>query len=185
MWTGVSLATIFTIMRTTIRLHVSRRLFLDDAFVYFALTALIAMSVLYTLIGRTVFEIVLVGEDQEQPTLEFESQLPLFFKAQFAIILLFWTTLWAVKFSFLTYYQKLFVGLPGHMRKLWWAVVIFTAFAYIGCWITQLLACLPIQTYFNNQCGTPRDIFVGNLSLYYATAVDIVCDVLSQLYTTS
>ncbi|MCJ1405675.1 hypothetical protein MMC11_008904 [Xylographa trunciseda] len=178
MWAGVSLATVFTIIRTTIRLHISRRLFVDDAFVYLALAILIAMAVLYTLINDIIFQIVLVGEGLLPPSPEFMSQVPFFLKVQFAIIVLFWTTLWAVKWSFLMYYKKLFIGLPGHMQKCWWAVVIFSVLAYLGCWVTQLLSCTPIPTYFDNQCQTPKDIYNSNLSLYYAMGVDVVCDIL-------
>ncbi|MCJ1413432.1 hypothetical protein MMC19_007537 [Ptychographa xylographoides] len=125
-----------------------------------------------------LFEIVLVSEGRLPPTASFAAGIPFFLKSQFAIIVLFWTTLWAVKFSFLLYYKKLFVGLPGHMQKCWWAVVIFSLLAYLGCWATQIAACVPISSYFTGQCNTPRDIYVGNLSLYYAMAVDIICDIL-------
>ena len=180
MWAGIGLATIFTIIRTIIRLHISRRIFMDDVFVYIALAVLIAMGVLYTLIMDELFEIVLVSEGRLPPTASFAAGIPFFLKSQFAIIVLFWTTLWAVKFSFLLYYKKLFVGLPGHMQKCWWAVVIFSLLAYLGCWATQIAACVPISSYFTGQCNTPRDIYVGNLSLYYAMAVDIICDILSK-----
>ena len=145
-----------------------------------ALTILVTMAVLYTLINKIIFQVVLVGENLTPPTAEFANQLPFFLKAQFAIIVLFWTTLWAVKFSFLMYYKKLFVGLPGHMQKCWWAVVIFSVLAYLGCWVTQLLSCDPIPTYFNNHCNTSKDIFISNLSLYYAMGVDVICDILSE-----
>ncbi|MCJ1244399.1 hypothetical protein MMC30_001597 [Trapelia coarctata] len=178
MWVGIALATIFTIIKTTIRLHISNRLFADDVLVYIALTILIVLGVLYTLVNDTIFEIILVGMGKMPPTPEFYVRMTFFLKVQFAIIVLFWTALWAVKFSFLVYYKKLFIGLPGNMQKCWWAVSIFALCAYIGCWITQLTSCEPMSTYFNGQCVTPRDIYVSNLSLYYATSVDIICDVM-------
>lgn len=181
MWAGIALAAIFTIIKTAIRLHISNRLFIDDLLVYIALTILIVLGVLYTLVNDTIFEIILVGMGEMPPTPEFYARMTFFLKVQFAIIVLFWTALWAVKFSFLMYYKKLFIGLPGNMQKCWWAVSIFALCAYIGCWITQLTSCEPMSTYFNGQCVTPRDIYVSNLSLYYATSVDIICDVMSKL----
>ena len=145
MWAGVSLAIIFTILRTMIRFHVSHRLFLDDFFVYFSLAVLIAMGVLYTLITNFMFELALVSDGEMKPTLQFLVQAPFFLKSQFAIILLFWTSLWSVKFSILLFYRKLFTG-PS--LRWWWAVIVFTSFAYVGCWITQLLSCKPISSYF-------------------------------------
>ena len=181
MWAAIGLATVFTILKTTVRLYVSRRIFIDDFLVYIALTILIIMGVLYTLINNIIFELVLVEGGILQPSPDFATQAAFFLKVQFAIIVLFWTTLWAVKFSFLMYYKKLFIGLPGHMQKFWWAVSIFALLAYLGCWATQLASCEPIPTYFTGQCNSPRDIYVGNLSLYYATSVDIICDIFSKV----
>ncbi|MCJ1414658.1 hypothetical protein MMC32_000985 [Xylographa parallela] len=136
------------------------------------------MAVLYTLINDIIFQVVLVGEGLAPLSPNLINQLPFFLKVQFAIIVLFWTTLWAVKWSFLMYYRKLFVGLPGHMQHCWWGVVVFSVLAYLGCWVTQLLSCTPISTYFDDNCQTPRDIYISNLSLYYAMGVDVVCDIL-------
>ena len=181
MWAAIGLAIIFTVLKTTVRLYVSRKIFIDDVLVYIALTILIIMGVLYTLINDIIFELVLVDDGVLEPTPEFAVEAAFFLKVQFAIIVLFWTTLWAVKFSFLMYYKKLFIGLPGHMQKCWWAVSIFALLAYLGCWATQLAACEPIPTYFTGQCNSPKDIYVSNLSLYYATSVDIICDIFSKL----
>lgn len=180
MWAGIALATIFTIIKTTIRLYILKRLFIDDVLVYIALSILIVLGVLYTLVNDTIFEIILVGMGEMPATPAFFGRMTFFLKVQFAIIVLFWTALWAVKFSFLMYYKKLFIGLPGNMQKCWWAVSTFALLAYLGCWITQLTSCEPMSTYFNGQCTTPRDIYVSNLSLYYATSVDIICDVMSK-----
>lgn len=182
MWAGIGLASVFTIIRTIIRLRISKRLFLDDAFVYFALILLIVMGVLYSLVNDYLFEIHLISVGMQLPTAEFLATGTFFLKCQFAIIVLFWTTLWAVKLSFLMYYKNLFVGLPKHMQMSWWAVVIFSVLAYLGCWATQLASCVPISHYFLlGECETARDIYVSNLSLYYATSVDIICDLLSEL----
>lgn len=185
MWAGIALATIFTIIKTIIRLHISKKLFIDDALVYIALIVLIIMGVLYTLVNDTIFEIILVSTGKLPATPSFFLRMTFFLRIQFAIIVLFWTALWAVKFSFLVYYKKLFIGLPGNMQKAWWAVSAFALCAYIGCWITQLTSCEPMSSYFNAQCTTPRDVYVSNLSLYYATSVDIICDLMSKLVSQS
>ena len=181
MWGLIGLAVVFTVVRTWIRFHISGRLFVDDGFVFFALTTLIAMAILYTLVANTIFEIVAVSNGKTMPSPNFMEAGSFFLKCQFAIILLFWTTLWAVKASFLTYYKNLFHGLQPYLQKCWWVVTIFAILAYLGCWATQLPSCQPISTYFTlGACETKQDIFVSNLSLYYATAVDILCDLLSR-----
>lgn len=181
MWAGIALATVFAMIKTAIRLYVSKRLFIDDLLVYVALMLLVVMGILYTLINETIFEIDMVGMGEMLPPPGFEDNVGFFLRAQFAIIVIFWTTLWAVKLSLLMYYKKLFSGLPGHEQRVWWAVTVFAVLSYIGCWITQLLSCTPISTYFTGECQTPHDIYVSNLSLYYATSVDIICDIFSKL----
>ena len=55
----------------------------------------------------------------------------------FTIIGLFWTIVWSVKASFLALYYRLFDGLPHYLR-IWWFVAVFTALAYVGCWIASV-----------------------------------------------
>ena len=185
MWSLVGLAIIFTATRTWIRFHVSRRLFVDDGFVFFALACLIIMAILYTLITDTIFEIVAIIDGRAKPSSGFMERGSFFLRCQFAIILLFWTTLWSVKGAFLMYYKNLFKGLQSYLQKSWWAVTIFTIFTYLGCWATQLASCEPISSYFTlGACETKRDIYASNLSLYYASAVDILCDLLSEFAPT-
>lgn len=141
------------------------------------------------------FEYILHG--QKGVTAGFVQRVNYFLRMQFAIIVLFWTSIWAVKFSFLVWYRKL-LAVPSDRMILWWGVFIFTFFAYIGCWITQLESCRPISNYFllglyicdareridvlkgPGGCQSKRDIFVSNISLYYSTAADIACDLLSK-----
>lgn len=101
---------------------------------------------MYNKITKTMFEIdaVAVGA---MPGPDFLERAAQFLKLQFAIICSFWTTLWAVKFSFLLYYRYLFAGLPNQLYW-WWLVSGFAFLAYLGCWATQLASCRPISHYF-------------------------------------
>lgn len=145
-WVNVAVAIAFTSARTVIRYHVSNRLFAEDGCVYFALAILICIAIMYQLIIPIMFEIDLVVKGV-LPTAGFPERATYFLKLQFAIIVLFWTALWAVKFSFLFFYRQLLTRLPDQMR--WWkALTLFTILAYLGAWITQLLSCQPISHYF-------------------------------------
>lgn len=200
MWTGVGVAIIFTLVRTAIRLHVFRRLYADDACVYFALVVLLLTGILTTRIIPIMFEFEYILHGERGITAGFVQRVNFFLRTQFAIIVLFWTSIWAVKFSFLVWYRKLLV-VPSNRMVFWWGVSIFTFLAYIGCWITQLESCRPISNYFllglslrdmcekfrllrsSGGCQSKRDIFVSNISLYYSTAADIACDLLSKKST--
>ena len=147
-WTGVGLSIVFTIIRTAIRLHVFRRLYADDGFVYFALAVLISTAVLYTYIIPVLFEFSSITQGQMGVTTGFFQRIEFFLRLQFAIILLFWTTVWAVKFSFLMWYRKM-LAVPTNNMRLWWGILGFTFLAYVGCWITQLESCKPISNFFH------------------------------------
>ena len=104
------------------------------------------MAVMYQLIIPTMFELDMIIKGVA-PGPGFMERATFFLKLQFAIIVLFWTTLWAVKFAFLFFYRQLLKGLPDQMR--WWqALVLFTGLTYLSAWVTQLLSCQPISHYF-------------------------------------
>ena len=152
---------------------------------------------MYHYVTSPIFRIRRISQGEEPYTPDIGPPAHFFLKLQFAIIVLFWTCLWTIKMSFLMYYRTLFENLPGHL--VWWTVAsVFTLIAYLGCWAIQLAACYPISTYFTigeiqdpmktiwvdltmtGACETRRDIMVSNASLYYATVVDIICDLLSR-----
>ena len=142
----MALAIAFTVARTVIRYHVFHQFSADDGCVYLALTMLLSMGVMYQLIIPVMFEIDVVTMGIA-PSPGFMERASFFLRLQFAIIVLFWTTLWAVKFSFLFFYKQILQGLPGPMRW-WWASTLFTIVTYLGAWVTQLLSCQPISDYF-------------------------------------
>lgn len=147
-WLSVALAIVFVVLRTFIRLHVSKQISTDDVCIYIALAILISMAVLYNLVAPTMFWLDRVNSGQEKPTPDLLAPSDFYLRCQFAIILLFWTTLWLVKLSILMFYKSMFNRLPLQIT-FWWVVVGFVALAYIGCWVTQLLSCYPIPTYFS------------------------------------
>lgn len=40
-------------------------------------------------------------------------------------LIIFWVTLWSVKFSLLLLYRMIFNGLPVVYTKVWWSIVAF------------------------------------------------------------
>lgn len=143
-WTGIAFAILFTILRTTVRIHVFRRLFADDACVYFAVVILITLGVLYNHAIPIIYKVERIVQGE---TISSREQIEYFLKLQFSIIILFWTSLWAVKLSFLVFYRNIIAGIPGYM--IWWKLtLVFTVLSYIGCQATNLKSCTPISNYF-------------------------------------
>lgn len=146
-WLMVSFAVLFTIIRTAIRFHVFGRLFADDFWVYLALAILTTIATLYNYAVPIMFEYEQILHGKKLLTHDFGDRARLFLKLQFAIIVLFWTCIWAVKISFLIWYKKL-TDFPSNREMMWNLVTGFTVASYLGCWVTQLEACHPIRHYF-------------------------------------
>lgn len=162
-----------------------------------ALVLLLLIGVLTTLIVPILFEFEYILRSQKGVTTGFLQRFNYFLRMQFAIIVLFWSSIWAVKISFLVWYRKL-LAVPSDRMALWWGVSLFTVLAYIGCWIIQLQSCRPMSKYFSlglykrnvhertdllkasGGCKSHTDIWVSSLSLHFSTAADISCDLLSK-----
>lgn len=147
MWIVTSIAIFFTFLRLGIRAWAFRRLLMDDYAVVVALLMLIAVTVLYRYVIATMFEINSIATGEEPFGPDFLPRAAFYLKMQFAIIVLFWTSIWTVKASFLIFYQNLLGRLHDQMLG-WWVVCGITFFAYLGCWATQLASCIPISHYF-------------------------------------
>lgn len=94
-----------------------------------------------------MFEIDRVSSGVERSTEAFMERATFFLRCQFALIVLFWTAVWAVKISILMFYKDLFHRLP-RQKRYWWLVCAYVGLSYLACWGTQLASCWPIEDYF-------------------------------------
>lgn len=106
------------------------------------------------MIVQKIFLLYEVGAGLEAPPADFTSQVSYFLRIQFAIILMFWSCLWAVKASFLAVYKDIIdKRLSPWKNRAWWFITFLCVGSYIGCWVTQFLSCQPFYTYFEvGQC---------------------------------
>lgn len=141
-WSGAGLGILFMCTRIAIRIAYSSRLLLDDYFMLLAVALLITNAVLQTLQAPHLYYVVLniTGPDIVHHGLRYTHY-------EFAIIGIFWSVLWSVKFSFLALFWMISDRLPRY-RRVWWATVVFVALAYIGCWMTSVYTCHPPSDYF-------------------------------------
>ncbi|KAI9711452.1 MAG: hypothetical protein M1828_001910 [Chrysothrix sp. TS-e1954] len=183
-WVEFVIALSAVLFRVWIRVKKATGLQLDDYWVFLALACLFVMSVLQTTVLPTVYMLleILHGTWTQPLPADFYSVTTKYLRLQFALIVLFWSCLWAVKGAFLAFYKTLFDnGFLGWQKVAWWIVAVFCFVSYAGNWPLQFLACTPFNDYFTiGKCETPRDLKISNASLYYSTAVDIFCDVLSM-----
>ncbi|KAI9756985.1 MAG: hypothetical protein M4579_003643 [Chaenotheca gracillima] len=178
-WIGAAVSTILSAARFWIRHTKLGRFFWDDAVHLFALLTLLTSAIIYCWMVEDVYNVAMVVKGLGLLDAHFFAVvMPRYFKYQFAIILLFWTTIWSVKISFLLFYRRFFDGLRKHLIA-WWIVLIFTVGAFIGSCITFLTACGPTAQYFMIvQCGSPSSLHRMAMSIKFSTSVDILSDLM-------
>lgn len=133
-------AFLFFVTRIGVRLKVSRRLYIDDAWASSALLILLGLSLVLTIAIPSMYQVLNVGSGLEQPDASFMANASLFLKLQYALTMLYWSALWAVKACFLSFFHRLTKGLK-YCRWAWWATVVITTLSYIGCVITYPVSC--------------------------------------------
>jgi hypothetical protein len=139
-WAGFGTAVVFLLVRLYIRMKVFHRLFLDDGFVIAALCFLGIDAALYQVTVPDMYIIIRAKAGLEPMPHDILDMSAKYMKRQFAIIVLFWTCLWTVKFAFLTFFWKLGNGLP-RQRAFWFVVMAITVLSFVGCMISYPVAC--------------------------------------------
>lgn len=122
--------------RTVIRVYKFRRVFVDDYFLFIAVASLIASTGILLRNLQPLYYIATVSAGLEPLSLEYinsSTDTSNFFDA---LECLSWTTLFAVKFSFLFFFRNLIKRLRD-LEILWWCVLVICV-PVAGVWI-----CLP------------------------------------------
>ena len=166
-WVLFSIALVFFTIRLIIRFKLYGRLHLDDALVALSLLMLAANSILQTAFLPYTFTVQSVRTQHAHPPRDFSQTASTYSRAQWAIAYLFFTGIWAVKGSFLAFYDQLTTRLPK-MRKAWYAACAVTVLTYIG----SLFA----YAFLN---GPQAKRTLRNKAINYQFAADFSTDVIS------
>lgn len=170
-------ASLSVVARTVLRLRYQKRLFVDDAFLFFAEICLCAsFGLLYIFVDSAYLEEALIVQPEvvEIPQNPFH-QLLSFHAFSTAFTILTYASIFAVKFGFLF----LFRVLVRRVRKLvffWWMAIAITTVVWIVCTVGQVLPCL----YFDMRASMfTLGSLISNVALrcYPATS----CGQISQL----
>ena len=112
--------------RILVRLYISRRLFLDDYFVLFAVLCLAPAAALTHTIQGQIYLQIQVGIGSVAPPPDFFEQMVVFEERILIASCLVWTALYCIKFAFLIFLRKL-VDRVEKLVIFWWVVVAITA----------------------------------------------------------
>lgn len=135
-----TLAILFTFCRIIIRLrYQTGRLLLDDAFLAFGVVCLcVSFALVFTFLPNLFLAEAVTGYQKTAFPLDKVNQLLQFHLINVIFLVLTWTTIFAVKFSYLV----LFKSLICRVRKLtiyWWTVTCITGltwgFGVIGAFL--------------------------------------------------
>ncbi|KAF2687328.1 hypothetical protein K458DRAFT_296574 [Lentithecium fluviatile CBS 122367] len=177
MWifTGVTLA--FVLARLGIRLRIGGKLAWDDALVVLAWLMLLATAIVWkiympleyrhyaTVRGEYLFDTVAIRN--------FDKLM----KVIAPMNILFYSGLWAIKFSFMLFFAKL--GNQIRSFKIWWWIVLaITAIAYIGCIADIQWECTTTLTGVSVNCATYPRIAWVNRTLQANCGLDVGSDLL-------
>lgn len=132
--------------RTLIRLHSQRRLFFDDYMLIFACINLIAAQVLLHVMKSSVYlvEGMIFNPDSDalasMSKAELMDRILVYRKLVFAYLVLTWTTIFAVKICFLSFFRQMLKRLK-RMMLTWKIIFVLTLLFYGICVSGPFLYC--------------------------------------------
>lgn len=150
--TGLSygIAISIALARIFARLHLTKRLYLDDWLLLFACFCLTAATILlfyglptvYLIEATSLNPIGLFGGGGSGITdlAVLLQKINFFARFNWVYLILSWTTIFAVKFGFLSFFRNLVLRLPG-IHQYWRVVVAVTAVVYLFSLVDGIIAC--------------------------------------------
>jgi hypothetical protein len=157
----MTLSVLFVIARQIARYYKTQSFVpeMEDIFMFLALAFYLTMDGLYLSALPVVYRLLDYAAGIEPPWATLVEDDVYAIKEFFAIDMLFWATLWSVKFSLLFMFRRLTKGLPKY-RAYWIFVMCFTVIMLIGAVISNITACSSMTAWF-----TPGMPFLKNALL--------------------
>lgn len=133
LWGATAVSALFVVFRVFVRIKAFGRLWIDDALVLLSWSLLLATAVIWQTVIKALYDQYKLVALIILPTPEVLDGQKLYFRALPAIIISFYTCLFAVKLSFLFFFRRLGARVKGQ-RVWWWVVFVFN----VAVWITLI-----------------------------------------------
>ncbi|RDL38406.1 uncharacterized protein BP5553_02746 [Venustampulla echinocandica] len=181
-WAGTAISFLFVSGRIIVRLRTSGRLWFDDLFVVIGWLLILGSSIVWRYAERAMYLSIEVAAGQLSP-LEYTTYIPdteHYMKSTVAIIILFYSSLAAIKISFLLFFRRLLSGV--HIRVLmiqWWVVFGITIVTWIACIADTQYKCLAAP-YIKivQECTKQWSVNFQRITLTANCVMDVVTDAL-------
>lgn len=180
-----------------VRIKFFRRVYADDLLVLTAWVMLLVSAIIWQTqqVAMYLQFASTAGTNIPAPDmLEAESK---FHRAEAAILVMYYTSLWIVKLSFLVFFRRLDQKLKSQ-RIWWWCVLIFTLATWASCIGSMSFKCLlrPVEYFYGKyacftaegliliveaECDRPPVRKYQRMTQIHNCVVDVVSDVASEI----
>ena len=144
----------------------------------FALIIAIVTAILWQIYLGDLYYVLAAGLESRKS--DFESVSESYFKATAAILILFYSSLWSIKISFLLFFRRLGANVT-HQKFLWWPVFGVTLATYFACIGSIPYSCLVRSPeYLAVHCTTPGATSFQRVTLKLNCAWDVITNFLSR-----
>jgi hypothetical protein len=166
-------------MRLYARYRAFKQLYLDDAFVIFALALALASAIVWQVTAKSAFRVMTIFSGQAPAGPNFAADSENFAKVSLSVILCFYSTLWSIKISFLLFFKRL-VKNVRRQELIWWPVFGVTMATYFACIATLPYGCMTGSfEEIKANCAKKSTMNHERISLKLGCAWDVITDVLS------
>ena len=121
-----------------------------------------------------------VSAGLEIPGADFTPIFESYLKSTAAVNILFYSSLWSIKISFLILFRRLGTNVR-HQKLLWWPVFAFTIATYFACIGATQYSCLVRSfEYISTKCIEPSAISYEQVFFKLNCGLDVLTDFLSR-----
>lgn len=166
-----------------IRLKILGRLWFDDLFVFIGWSMVLATTIIWHFTAHDMFQSTAVASGQLSPTSvpTYIQDSEHYLRSSIAVIVLFYSSLAAIKLSFLLFFHRLNTGVHVKVQTIqWWVVFAFTIATWLASIGTINYQCLaPAYLKIAATCIQQWSVDFNWATLIANCVMDVVTDVLS------
>lgn len=180
----------------------NRRLYINDYLICLALIFQLTLSILYQIMSPPMYSLEAAMHDLEPVTASNILRFDYYLRLQFVATYVFWSALWSVKLTLLTFFWRMFESVRSHSRPFWWVMCSTIVATWTMSLFLQGFACKPISSLFKlgrsdstrlkspnvdrfqGGCSSPSSVYGATLAFYFSSISDIITDFLSESKST-
>lgn len=121
----IALTSIVALARIGVQVIRARKMMVEDYLIFLAFIMHIAMSALYIAVAPALYRISDAMAGKIPMYAEMMDDSMFLVKIFFTNTMIFWLVLWTVKFSLLSLYRRLAIGLDKTYVYIWWGILAF------------------------------------------------------------